>query len=770
MSSKRTTFHWGTYDVETERGEVVAAFPIAADPDPSPIADNLRGSLCNKLRILSPMVRAGYLKSKESSENSRGREPFVPVSWEYAEKLVAEELTRVRRCFGNEAIFAGSYGWGSAGRFHHAQGQLHRFLHLIGGCTRSVNTYSFAAAEVILPHVIGQEKSFISQPSNWPNLINKSELFVAFGGLPVKNSQVTSGGLSQHLQKEYMYAASKSEIKFINVSPVKSDILESLESDWISIVPNSDVAFMLGLAFTIVSEGLQNKAFLERYCVGFDRVKDYLFGLSDGTAKTPEWASSICGVSANSIVSLARRMAEKRTILSASWSLTRQDHGEQNYWMLITLASLLGQIGLPGGGFAFGYAAENKVGVSGFSASLARFAQGLNPVSSFIPVARISDMLLNPNSRFSYNGRDYSYPDIKLIYWVGGNPFHHHQDLGRLDAAWQRPQTIICNEIYWTATARRCDIVLPVASSLERNDIGGSPAESSLLAMKQACSPVGEARSDYEVFSGIANRLGVGDRFTEGFDEFGWLKRLYKETKDGLGVAGEKMPSFNRFWKEGEIRHSSAQKNYSMLKKFRDSPASYPLSTPSGKIELFSQKISDFNYQDCPGQAVWIEPNEWLGSEKSKFLPLHLITNQPADRLHSQLDFGPLSISGKVNGREKIVINPNDAIERSLKQGDIVRVFNDRGALLAGVEISSSVRSRVVQMATGAWWDPTPGEPRRSLCKHGNVNVLTKDQGTSSLAQGPTALSCLVQIELYRGNRLEVTAHESPEILSVTEI
>ena len=207
-----------------------------------------------------------------------------------------------------------------------------------------------------------------------------------------------------------------------------------------------------------------------------------------------------------------------------------------------------------------------------------------------------------------------------------------------------------------------------------------------------------------------------------------------------------------------------------MLKEFRDSPGSCPLSTPSGKIELFSQKISRFQYQDCPGQAVWIEPNEWLGSEKSKVFPLHLITNQPSDRLHSQLDFGPLSVSGKINGKEKIVINPSDAIERSLKQGDIVRVFNDRGALLAGVEISSSVRSRVVQMATGAWWDPTPIEPRRSLCKHGNVNALTKDQGTSSLAQGPTSLSCLVEIEVYKGDLFEVTAHESPEIVSSIEI
>ena len=221
--------------------------------------------------------------------------------------------------------------------------------------------------------------------------------------------------------------------------------------------------------------------------------------------------------------------------------LTRQDHGEQNYWMLITLASLLGQIGLPGGGFAFGYAAEIKLVYPVFPPAW-RVLLGALIQSLHLSVARISDMLLNPNSRFSYNGRDYSYPDIKLIYWVGGNPFHH-QDLGRLDAAWQRPQTIICNEIYWTSTASRCDIVLPTTSPMERNDIGGSPAEDSLLAMKQVCAPAGQARSDYEIFSGIAHRLGVGDRFTEGLDEFGWLKRLYKETKDGLGVAGEKMPS-----------------------------------------------------------------------------------------------------------------------------------------------------------------------------------------------------------------------------------
>ncbi|MBA59662.1 MAG: Asp-tRNA(Asn)/Glu-tRNA(Gln) amidotransferase GatCAB subunit C [Gammaproteobacteria bacterium] len=764
MSLERTSLHWGTYDIGTINGEVVSVDSAPDDPDPSPIGANLLGNLKSKVRIYQPAVRESFLKSRLKSGHRRGREAFVSVSWDYAEKLVAEELDRVRSVYGNESIYGGSYGWGSAGRFHHAQSQLHRFLNLIGGFTRSVNTYSFAAAEVLLPYIVGSQRPFISRPSNWQNLIGNTELFVAFGGIPLKNSQVSSGGLSAHLHRDYMKAAYRAGIKFVNVSPIRSDTKSELKAEWVSLVPNTDVALMLGLAFTIVSENLHDSSFLENYCVGFEKIEGYLFGKSDGIKKTALWASEICGVKPDVITSLARRMIARRTLISASWSMTRQDHGEQIYWMTITLAALVGQIGLPGGGFAFGYSAENKVGVSGLENPVSRLAQGINPVTSFIPVARIADMLLGPGQTFSYNGADYVYPDIRFVYWAGGNPFHHHQDLARLMRAWHRPETIICNDIHWTATARCSDIVLPVASPLERNDIGGSPSELSLLAMKQICPAAGEARTDHDILSGIARQLGVDDQFTEGLDEMDWIKRLYLETVEMAEHESQRFPSFEEFWDEGEFKYSKVKDNYVMLREFRVSPSRDRLSTPSGKIELYSEVITEFQYKDCPGYPTWLEPHEWLGSEQSRDFPLHLITNQPGDRLHSQLDFGPASSAGKVSGREKITINPDDAKSRSIKEGDIVRVFNDRGEVLAGAHICSGIRSSVVQMATGAWWDPFSN--KTASCKHGNVNVLTKDQGTSQLAQGPTALSCLVQVEPYLDEVPDLTAHIPPEIRS----
>ena len=196
-----------------------------------------------------------------------------------------------------------------------------------------------------------------------------------------------------------------------------------------------------------------------------------------------------------------------------------------------------------------------------------------------------------------------------------------------------------------------------------------------------------------------------------------------------------------------------------MLSDFRADPIAYPLATPSGKIEIYSRTVADFGYDDCPGHPVWQEPYEWLGNVDR--YPLHLISNQPKDKLHSQLDHGAVSKAKKVAGREPLHIHPDDAALRGLKDGDLVRLFNERGACLGGVVIDEVLRPGVVQMSTGAWYDPD----KTGLCKHGNPNVLTRDKGTSKLGQGPSAHSCLVEIELYTEAPPKVTAHEPPSIL-----
>src|SRR6185369_16503732 len=151
-----------------------------------------------------------------------------------------------------------------------------------------------------------------------------------------------------------------------------------------------------------------------------------------------------------------------------------------------------------------------------------------NPARLAIPAARIADCLLNPGARYDYDGKSATYPDIRLVYWAGGNPFHHHQDLNRLRRAWLRPETVIVHEPWWTATARHADIVLPATTSLERNDIGGSPRDKFIIAMGQAVQPVGQARNDFDIFAALAERLGFGTSFTKELDEAGWLREIYE--------------------------------------------------------------------------------------------------------------------------------------------------------------------------------------------------------------------------------------------------
>ena len=200
--------------------------------------------------------------------------------------------------------------------------------------------------------------------------------------------------------------------------------------------------------------------------MGFEKFRPYLIGERDGQPKDAAWAEKITGIAADRIVALAREMAANRTMISIGWSLQRAHHGEQPFWALVTLAAMLGQIGLPGGGFGCGYGPSNTDGQRRVRSIPARpLPQGANPVREFIPVARFADMLLHPGERFAYNGAEHTYPDIRLVYWAGGNPFHHHQDLNRLRLAWRKPETVIFHEQFWTPAAKMADIVLPATTT-----------------------------------------------------------------------------------------------------------------------------------------------------------------------------------------------------------------------------------------------------------------------------------------------------------------
>ncbi len=760
--------HWGAFYARVEGGRVAETRPFL-ERTPAPAAEMIRAIpawLYSENRVRYPMVRAGYLKKGPGSDRSeRGCGNFVRVGWDEALGLVAGELERVKSEHGAQSIYDGSYGWASVGKLHDAPALLKRMLALHGAVTSYTGDYSTGAAQIILPHVTGEIDTRGRQTS-WSSILNHSSLIVLWGNELITNNIIgyqppdhcVLGPLDE-------LRAKRPEIAVVTIDPVRTDTAEYVGSEWIPLRPNTDVALMLALAHTLYAEQLYSPEFIDTYTVGFDGFLDYLLGVTDGQAKTAEWAAPITGVEPETIRSLARRMARSRTILMTGYALQRQHHGEQAYWMLVTLAAMLGQIGLPGGGFglSFGYDHGGAVNAPRLRGIM---RQRIPNLGVRIPAARVADLLLNPGKTIDFNGRKITYPDIKLVYWCGGNPLQHHQDKNQLIRAWRRPETIIVHEIFWTATARFADIVLPVTTSLERNDIEqivSHPARY-VIAMKKAVEPLHEARSDFEICSEVSARLGFSDRFTEGRKELDWLTCFYDAVRSEAVARKLAMPEFDSFWnREQYVEFPPGEAaEYVRHADFRRDPARYPLKTPSGKIEICSKTIEGFGYDDCPAHPAWIEPEEWLGSTQAQRYPLHLLSPHPKFRIHSQLGATAIRSRYEVAGREPIWINPEDAAARGIGRGDIIRVFNGRGQTLAGAIVTDRIRPGVVLICEGGWYDPEhPGEIN-TLDKHGDVNVLTLDKGSSKLAQGCAANTTLVEVEKYRGDVSSGNAFTAP--------
>ena len=759
MASTSLT-HWGAFSADVRGGDIAAVRPFDGDADPSPLLGNLAGSIRHQSRVATPAVRRGWLDDGPGPTSRRGADEFVAVSWDELTELLADELRRIVDIHGNEAIYGGSYGWASAGRFHHAQSQVHRFLKMLGGYTFSRHSYSLGATGVIMPRVVGTHDDLFQRSTAWDVIAENTELLVGFGGVGVKNSAVNSGGTTDHPTRGGLRSLRERGGQVVSISPLRDDT--DGDCEWLAPLPGTDVAIMVALAYVLATEGLADRAFLDRYCTGYPEFERYLLGLDDGVPKSPQWAAEISGLAAEDLVALARRMAAHRTIVVVSWSLQRVRYGEQAPWMGVTLAAMLGQIGLPGGGFGHGYGSQNEVGSAPLRCRLPTFPQGANPVQAFIPVAAISDMLLHPGEEFTYNGRTLTYPDIRCVYWAGGNPFHHHQNLPRLRRALGRVDTVVVHDPYWTAMAKHADIVVPSTTAYEREDYSGSRNDPMLMAMPALAEPYAQSRDDYTTYSAMAERLGFGERFTEGRTAREWLVHMYEKWSAELDFD---VPSFDDFWAAGQLRLPTDTK-LSLFADFRADPVAHRLNTPSGRIEIFSSDIDGFGYDDCVGHPAWYEPEEWLGGERAVTYPLHLLANQPATRLHSQLDGGKTSVDSKVQGREPIRMHPDDAGRRGLSAGDVVRVFNDRGACLAGLVVDDRLRHGVVQLSTGAWYDPEDPADTDAMCVHGNPNVLTADIGTSSLAKGCTGAHVLVEVEKFDGPLPPVRAHQPPTIVA----
>jgi biotin/methionine sulfoxide reductase len=770
--------HWGAFQARHTRDAGLEIRPIAGDPQPSPILQNLATALDHPARLARPLIRRGWLHDGPGPDPRRGSDSYIETDWDQALDLAARELRRLgagpqnSEASGGQTpaaeplpgakVFGGSYGWSSAGRFHHAQGQLHRFLNsTFGGYVSSVNTYSSAAGEVVMEMVYGAAWLMAKDRAYWEDIAEETELVLAFGGLPLRPMQIAPGGVSAHIAESAMRRAAARGCRFVSISPLADDLPDLPGARWIAPRPATDVALMLGMAYHLQHRGLVDQDYLARYTSGYERFLPYLRGESDGTAKTPEWAEAITGIAAATIRDLAEQAAARRCYVTATYSLQRAQNGEQPIWMALVLATMLGQWRQRGAGFIYSLGSMADRGRKPLAVPLPTLPQGRNRVPDFIPCARIAELLLHPGKAYSYKGETRHYADIRLLYWVGGNPFHHHQDLQRLSRAFARPDTVIVHDSAGTATTAHADIIFPATLSAEREDIGAASNDPLLIPMQKLAEPFGEARSDFEIFDALAARLGCGAHYSEGLDSRGWLQRIYQRTREGLAKLGLPAPSLENFL-QGDPLALPLSDTPSRMERFHEDPARNALPTESGRIEIYCPRIAQAG---LAGHPVWAEPEEWLGGALAGRFPFQLVANQPQGKLHSQLDFGPVSMGTKAAGREIARMHPDDAAQLGLVAGDTLLLRNDRGGLLAVLALSTAIRKQVIQLSTGSWYAPRalvpPGESAAiTICVNGNPNILTSDRGASPLSQGCAGQLALVDVRKWHGAIPDPVAHQ----------
>ncbi|EMA2446857.1 trimethylamine-N-oxide reductase TorA [Vibrio fluvialis] len=771
--------HWGAFRAQIYGGKVQAIKPLETDKHPTDMLNGIKGIIYSPSRVRYPMVRLDWLKKHKYSAETRGNNRFIRVTWDEAIDLFYRELERVQKQYGPWALHAGQTGWNQTGAFHNCTAMMQRAVGMHGNYITKVGDYSTGAGQTIMPYVLGSTEVY-AQGTSWTEILKHSDNIILWANDPVKNLQV---GWNCETHQSFSYLdqlkekIAKGEVNVVSVDPVKNKTQRFLQNDHLYINPQTDVAFMLAVAHVLYTEDLYDKKFISTYCLGFDDFIQYVLGnTKDKIERTPEWAAKICGVTPESIRDFARMLVKGRTQLLFGWCIQRQEHGEQPYWMGAVLAAMIGQIGLPGGGISYGHhysgigvPSTGFAGPGGFPRNLDQGAKpkwdnnDFNGYSRTIPVARWIDAILEPGKKINHNGNTVTLPGFKMMVISGNNPWHHHQDRNKMKRAFQKLETVVTIDFNWTATCRFSDIVLPACTQWERNDIDsyGSYSGKGLIAMHRLVDPMFQSRTDFEIMTELTRRFGRHEEFTRGMDEMEWVRSLYNDCKKANEGKFE-MPEFDEFWEQSVLEFGEG-KPWVRHADFRKDPEINALGTPSGFIEITSRKIGRYGYEHCQEHPMWFEKTERShGGPGSDKYPFWLQSCHPDKRLHSQMcESEAFRATYAVQGREPVYINPMDAKAKGIKAGDLVRVFNGRGQLLAGAVLSDSYPRGVIRIEEGAWYGPL-SEKEGAICTYGDPNTLTLDLGTSELAQATSANTCIVDFEKFTGKVPPVTSFGGP--------
>lgn len=666
-------------------------------------------------RLKYPMKRVG----------PKGKGEFERISWDEAFETIIEKLNYTKETFGNSSIFLSS-GSGNQASLHGGGAHIARLMARFGGYSTDYGNISSEGAVYAVMTQYGD----VYVGHSREDFLN-SKFIIMWGWDPAK--MISGTNTMYHVIK-----AKEAGIKIVVVDPRYTDSAAVLADQWIPIRPGTDSAMMVSMAYVMIKENLHDQAFLDKYTVGFEQFKDYVMGIEDGVEKTPAWASKICGVPVSTIETLTREYAmAKPACLNDCQGPARSAMGEQYNRCAMTLSAMTGNVGKPGGS-ASGGIMSIPVGhlfrSSGIPGIKNPFEAGNPSVRGTLDLRKRFISRVHTNKIFDaiLAGKAAGYPaDIKFGWFTAINILNQRGNANKGARALASLDFMVVADLFLTPTARYADILLPATTAAEQSDfIRPWPFGPYYAFINQAIEPLHECKSDYRMICELADRMGFEDFKTKEDDE--WLRSFVEDNPE----TGAAIPSYDKFKEEAVHRVELPEPIVAFRKQIEDLENN-PFPTPSGKIEIFSQRVADLDNPLNPPIPKYISSQEDVNSPLRDKYPLQLITSHARNRVHSSLYLVPWLREVESH---QAWINPVDAEPRGIKEGDALHVYNDRGKIAIEAKVTERIIPGAIQIFQGAWYAPD----EEGIDRGGCGNTLTDD--TYSQGGGATFNTSLVEV------------------------
>lgn len=693
-----------------------------------------RQRVYSEIRLKYPLRRVG----------ERGEGKFEQITWDEAFDEVASKLIKIKEKYGNSSILLMA-GAGNQGMLHGVV-PVGLMLNQFGGYTRFWGAPSYEGALFASMATYGTIKT-----GNVREDLLNTKLIIMWGWNPANTIWDPETRL-------ILAKAREKGIKIIAIDPIFTDSAAIFAHQWIPIRPGTDAAMLIAMAYVIITENLQDQAFIEKYTIGFDKYKDYVLGNEDGIAKKPEWAETITTVPADTITNLDREYAtNKPAALIVGWGPARTAMGEQYSRAGNVLTAITGNIGINGGyasGFMRAYTSrESKVpggrkkkkegpviekqkkrkprpqdnpvdiGAPPRKFSLYKLRGGTNPASTRVHINDLYNLILK--------GRAGGYPaDIKMAYVIATNRLNQYSNINRGIEALKSLEFIVVHEQFMTPTAKFADIIFPVNTFMERNDVAvpwlGSPY---YIYLNKVIDSLYDTKSDLEICRELSERLGIKTDLLNLTED--QILRLFTAPRRDI-------KSYNKMKKDGFYKVKIDEPFIAFKEQIKD-PENNPFPTLSEKIEIYCEHMAELNHPLMPPIPKYLSHDEHYDSPKAKKYPLQLITPHNKRHTHSSLHHMPWLEEIEPHA---VWINSIDASKRGIKNGDLVDVYNNRGRIRIPAKVTERIIPGAVCVYQGAWFNPD----KDGIDIGGCGNTLTNDNYSPGGACPMN--SALVQVEL----------------------